>query len=197
MAVAPTATSLTPTPLPPPSPLLPLLSVAKYPPTPTPLPQLLAPISFHLRPFRGGVNEEVWNGWRAVRTTAALSAHLFDTRELRKSCEFRCRDRGLSVGTAAVTSAGLGRWQWLQDTSRLRSCCESRGGRPGLAVLTSLMVSVDVKQYWTKLTYWSQPVPNYMSTHIREHWATPGGMQDTSELRSCVKVEVAVLGSCP
>ena len=43
---------------------------------------------------------------------------------------------------------------------------ESRGGRPGLAVLTSLMVSVDVKQYGTILTRWSQLVPN-MSTDIR------------------------------
>ena len=46
--------------------------------------------------------------------------------------------------------------------------CESRGGRPGLPVLMSLMVSVDVKQ------------------HSTSH---------DSELRSCVKVEVAVLGS--
>ena len=43
--------------------------------------------------------------------------------------------------------------------------CESRGGRPGLSVLTSLMVSVDVKQYLTMLTHWSQLVPN-MSTDI-------------------------------
>ena len=43
--------------------------------------------------------------------------------------------------------------------------CESRGGRPGLSVLTSLMVSVDVKQYSTMLTHWSQLVPN-MSADI-------------------------------
>ena len=41
--------------------------------------------------------------------------------------------------------------------------CESRGGRPGLSVLTSLLVSVDVKIYWTMLWHWSQLVPN-MST---------------------------------
>ena len=46
------------------------------------------------------------------------------------------------------------RAQWAQEL------CESRGGRPGLSVLTSLMVSVDVKQYWTMLTHWSQLVPN-------------------------------------
>ena len=37
-----------------------------------------------------------------------------------------------------------------------------------LSVLTSLMVSLDVKQYWTMLTHWSQLVPN-MSTDIRGH----------------------------
>ena len=46
--------------------------------------------------------------------------------------------------------------------------CESRGGRPGLSVLTSLLVSVDVKLYWTVLRHWSQLVPN-MSTDIRGH----------------------------
>ena len=43
----------------------------------------------------------------------------------------------------------------------------SGGGRPGLSVLTpSLTVSVDVKQYWTMLTHWSQLAPN-MSADIR------------------------------
>ena len=48
--------------------------------------------------------------------------------------------------------------------------CESRGGRPGLTVLTSLLVSVDIKLYWTMLRHWSQLVPN-MSTDIRGHWS--------------------------
>ena len=39
-----------------------------------------------------------------------------------------------------------------------------------LFVLMSLMVSVDVKQYWTVLRHWSQFVPN-MSTDIRGHEA--------------------------
>ena len=47
----------------------------------------------------------------------------------------------------------------------VQELCESRGGRLGL---TSLMVSVDVKQYRTRLTHWSQLVPN-MSTDIRGH----------------------------
>ena len=46
--------------------------------------------------------------------------------------------------------------------------CWVRGGRPGLCILTSLMVSVDVKQYWIMLTHWSQLVPN-TSTDIRGH----------------------------
>ena len=50
----------------------------------------------------------------------------------------------------------------------VQELCESRGGRPGLSVLTSLMVSVDVKQYWTMLRHWSQLVPN-MSTDIWGH----------------------------
>ena len=44
----------------------------------------------------------------------------------------------------------------------------SRGGRPGLSVLTSLLVSVDVKIYWTVLRHWSQLGPN-MSTDIWGH----------------------------
>ena len=47
----------------------------------------------------------------------------------------------------------------------VQELCESRGGRPGLSVLTSLLVSVDVKLYWTMLRHWSQLVPN-MSTDI-------------------------------
>ena len=42
----------------------------------------------------------------------------------------------------------------------VQELCESRGGRPGLSVLTSLLVSVDVKLYWTMLWHWSQLVPN-------------------------------------
>ena len=50
----------------------------------------------------------------------------------------------------------------------VQELCESRGGRPGLSVLTSLLVSVDVKNYWTVLQHWSQLVPN-MSTDIWGH----------------------------
>ena len=34
----------------------------------------------------------------------------------------------------------------------VQELCESRGDRPGLSVLTSLLVSVDVKLYWTILS---------------------------------------------
>ena len=50
----------------------------------------------------------------------------------------------------------------------VQELCESRVGRPGLSVLTSLLVSVDVKLYWTMLRHWSQLVPN-MSTDIWGH----------------------------
>ena len=58
-----------------------------------------------------------------------------------------------------------------EQVTYFQELCESRGGRPGLSVLTSLLVSVDVKLYWTMLWYWSQLVPN-MSTDIRGHQAT-------------------------
>ena len=54
------------------------------------------------------------------------------------------------------------------SNSIVQELCERRGGRPGLSVLTSLLVSVDVKIYWTMLRHWSQLVPN-MSTDIWGH----------------------------
>ena len=57
---------------------------------------------------------------------------------------------------------------------------ESRGGRPELSVLTSLLVSMDVKNYWTVLRHWSQLVPN-MSTDIWGHKATPHLHQNITE----------------
>ena len=76
----------------------------------------------------------------------------------------------------------------------VQELCESRGGRPGLSVLTSLLVSVDVKNYWTVLRHWSQLVPN-MSTDIWGHYAsTHHHHPPRPEFRSCVKVEVAILG---
>ena len=50
----------------------------------------------------------------------------------------------------------------------VQELCESWGGHPGLSVLMSLLVSVDVKLYWTMLRHWSQLVPN-MSTDIWGH----------------------------
>ena len=49
----------------------------------------------------------------------------------------------------------------------VQELCESRDRHPGLSVLTSLLVSVDVKIYWTMLRHWSL-VPN-MSTDIWGH----------------------------
>ena len=50
----------------------------------------------------------------------------------------------------------------------VQELCETWGGHPGLSVLTRLLVSADVKQYWTMLTHWFQLVPN-MSTDIQGH----------------------------
>ena len=57
-------------------------------------------------------------------------------------------------------------------SGRTRELCESRGGRPRLPSIISLVVSVDVKQHFSY-------------------------KYNMSEHRSCVKVEVDVLGSCP
>ena len=71
--------------------------------------------------------------------------------------------RGFSVGVAVLTQVGE-----EGEGVIVLELCESRGGRPGLSVLTSLLVSVDVKNYWTMLRHWSQLVPN-MSTDIWGH----------------------------
>ena len=60
------------------------------------------------------------------------------------------------------------RMQSLIQNHIVQELCESRGGRPGLSVLTSLLVSVDVKNYWTVLRHSSQLVPN-MSNDIWGH----------------------------
>ena len=66
-------------------------------------------------------------------------------------------------------SMGIAKWDIVQEL------CESWGGRPGLSVLTSLMVSMDIKQYWVVLMrHWSQLVPNKVicqltSEYIKHH----------------------------
>ena len=63
----------------------------------------------------------------------------------------------------------------LRSPHTVQELCESRGGRPGLSVLTSLLVSVDVKNYWTALRHWSQLVPNmsvnwHLRTDTKQHF---------------------------
>ena len=75
---------------------------------------------------------------------------------------------------------------------RVQELCESRGGRPGLFVLMSLTVSVDVKQHRAmlrlghSLSLICQPTSEDMKLYIIIIIA--------SELRGCVKVELAILG---
>ena len=71
--------------------------------------------------------------------------------------------------------------------------CESRGGRPGLSVITSLLVSVDVKLYWTMLTHWSQLVPNIVP--INRHPRHPRTLSNTTAAagslsRGCLVVQL-------
>ena len=63
----------------------------------------------------------------------------------------------------------LKRGIWSTDLDVVQELCESWGGRPGLSILTSLLVSVDIKLYWTMLQHWSQLVRN-MSTDIWGHY---------------------------
>ena len=65
-------------------------------------------------------------------------------------------------------SKRISSWEDIIETFIVQELCEGRGGRPGLSVLTSLLVSVDVKIYWTMLRHWSQLFPN-MSTDTWGH----------------------------
>ena len=67
---------------------------------------------------------------------------------------------------------------------RVQELCDSRSGRPGLSVLTSLMVSVDVKHYWTMLTHWSQLVPNTSTRHPRTWSSTSSSSSSPSSSSS-------------
>ena len=74
----------------------------------------------------------------------------------------------LSIRGYILTYSVLLRENICQLWVIVQELCESWGGRPGLSVLTNLLVSVDVKIYWTVLRHWSQLVPN-MSTDIWGH----------------------------
>ena len=70
--------------------------------------------------------------------------------------------------TTRVLAAPHILYLWTAQRVIVQELCESRGGRPELSVLTSLLVSMDVKNYWTMLRHWSQLVPN-MTTDIWGH----------------------------
>ena len=79
-----------------------------------------------------------------------------------------CKGRGARAPCADCSNShGL---LSRHGTHIVQELSESRGGRPGLTVLTSLLVSVDVKLYWTMLRHWSQLVPNMSErTHRFSH----------------------------
>ena len=70
----------------------------------------------------------------------------------------------------------------------VQELCESWGGRPGLSVLTSLLVSVDVKLYWTILRL--SLICQLTSEDIKQHCLP--AYRTTWEPRICVdrKVEL-------
>ena len=76
----------------------------------------------------------------------------------------------------------------------VQELCESRGGRPGLSVLTSLLVSVDVIiEPCFGIGHNLSLIGQLISEDIKHHFI----IIRCSELSSCVKVEVDVLGSRP
>ena len=98
---------------------------------------------------------------------------------LKATVEVICREMKKNQCFDALGDTRLDGSSWVrsgQETSfedrsnegSVQELCESRGGCPGLSVLTSLLVSVDVKLFWTMLRHWSQLVPN-MSTDIWGH----------------------------
>ena len=96
----------------------------------------------------------LWNGssftWHQPCNNQIMLSihHLVDIKKRRKKCYKRL--------------------QSLFENHIVQELRESRGGRPGLSVLTRLLVSMDVKLYWTVLRHWSQLVPN-MSPDIWGH----------------------------
>jgi len=80
------------------------------------------------------------------------------------SCCFSLSFLESSLGVTVISCFPHPLFTWWRSAKQ--SCVRvDWGGRPGLSVLTSLLVSVDVKNYWTVLRHWSQLVPN-MSTDI-------------------------------
>ena len=128
---------------------------------------------------------ERWAGWSFQRYClqrewlCSVSGHYVGTAQEAEAADWLKRLRpGINRGRSGTRNLRSG---WKEPLSRaynlseaerkvriVQELCESRGGRPGLSVLTSLLVSVDVKLYWTMLRHWSQLVPN-MSTNIWGH----------------------------
>ena len=93
----------------------------------------------------------------------------------------------------------------------VQELCESRGGRPELSVLTSLLVFVDVKNYWTMLWHWSQLVPNmstrtsedikqhftYLSSHLRTPSPSLISLMVSVDVKHHVYLYVRVQGGDP
>ena len=91
------------------------------------------------------------------------------------SVAFRCPNAGSNLLKIEFS-------QWSVCIFIVQELCESRGGHPGLFVPTSLLVSVDVKQYWTMLRHWSQLVNHHSRTlsNTTAPWPVQGieAMQD-------------------
>ena len=64
-----------------------------------------------------------------------------------------CSSHSARIIKLSVTLSRITAIHPTVPTERVQELCESRGGRPGLSFLTSLMVFVDVKQYWTMLRH--------------------------------------------
>ena len=131
-------------------------------------------LDFHTAP---GLCRSAWKSYSYPNPTPSRLLRLFPSLiSLVVSVDVTCPGRrkkggrygglGKAVKRRLVSHYDVG----SNPPAELRSWCESRGGRPGLPSLISLTVSMDVKQHSTNES-------------------------ESSEPRSCVKVEVSVLGS--
>ena len=86
----------------------------------------------------------------------------------------------------------------LHHLGIVQELCESRGGRPGLSVLTSLLVSVDVKIYWTVLRHWSQLVPEDIKQHFTITSIVPNMLLASEDIKQKQNEPAAsLLPQCP
>ena len=133
--------------------------------------------------------------WRVLLTrfydsdsvgTPVCEQHTVGCKGIKNECRSRFIPRGCHLG---VYSVYLDLCVFLYTLHKhptfpsVQELCESRGGRPGLSVLTSLLVSVDVKLYWTMLRHWSQGGGDSSVVRAPNSWLKGRGFESLLERR--------------